>query len=343
MDVNAAMADYELLTGSGEAAAVREALLLSRSVFAADLSQLASHLYGRLGSSRSPRIAGLLEEAGARRPGPWLRPLSSTFQSPRGPLLYSFQAHEGEARAIVRLDEDRFATAGTDGDVRVWDFASGELVAAVSVTDVPVRHLAAVSPNRLLAASDDGAVRLLDVKAQQVLRTFTVHRSSITALRLRDNEFFSGSEDGTLLRWSLESDQPLGAFAGHGSKINDIGCLDAHTLISAGKDRTLQVWEIATGRHRKTLTLPKFAAEALEVTGPDEVVLGTFAGELQVWSPLSPETRPLRWFRYSTVGMDGFCVLEKDLGVSTSGISACGCGIPSTAPWAPRSTSRAAE
>ncbi len=331
-DVNTAMADYELLAGNKEAASVREALLLSRSVLTADLSQLSSHLHGRLTSSPSTRIASLLEGAMDNCTRPWLRPLSATLQKPSGPLTYAFQAHQGEVRAIAQLDDNRFATAGTEGEIHIWDFATGESIAAISAAVSPIRHLATVAPNRLLAGSDDGVIRLWDLDEEQVVRTYEEHHSPITALQLRHEEFLSGAEDGTLFRWSLDSELPLGSFQGHQSKVNGLGYLDARTMVSIGKDRTLRVWNLPSRRQIKALTLPVFAAEKLVVTASNEVILGTWAGEIQTWKPLSNETRPRRSFRHAAVGMDALCVLEKDFGTSTIG------GLSEIQLWNPRTS-----
>ncbi|HEX4966830.1 MAG TPA: TIR domain-containing protein [Thermoanaerobaculia bacterium] len=320
-DVNAAMADYELLPSLTEAAAIREGLLLSRSILTEDPSQLASQLHGRLVGSSSERIRNLLNDAIASHIRPWLRPLTATLRKPSDPLTFAFQAHQGEIRAIVQLDENRFATAGTDGEIHVWDFATGEQIVALGAAVRPIRHLAAVTPSRLLAASDDGVIRLWDLDKEKVIQSFEEHHSPITALRLRHEEFLSGAEDGTMLRWSLNSDKPLTFFQGHPSKINGIGYLDSRTMVSIGKDQTLRVWNIPSGAQLKVLTLPVFAAQVLEVTASNEVILGTFGGEVQVWKPLSRETQPRRSFRYPSVGMDALCLLERDLGVSAEGFS----------------------
>lgn len=322
-DVNAAMADYELLPGKGDATAVREALLLSRSVLTKDLSQLASHLHGRLANSPSARIAGLLAGARVAMAGQhraWLRPLSETFQRPNGPLQTTFQAHQGEIRAIVQLDERRFSTSGTDGEIHVWDFATGELILTIHGAPVPIRHLAAIAPNQLLAGSDDGVIRLWDLDEEQVIRCFEGHNSPITALRWRREEFISGAEDGSLFRWSLTSEEPLRAFQGHSARINGLGYLDQLAMVSVSKDRTLRVWNLPSGRQLNVLTLhPLAVADSLEVTASNEVLLGTFTGEIQTWKPRSRDPQPRRSLRYGSIGVPTLCMLGKEIGVSPVG------------------------
>ncbi|MDP9119823.1 MAG: TIR domain-containing protein [Acidobacteriota bacterium] len=329
--VNAAMADYQLLPGSNDAESVRQALRLARSVLTEDVSQLGGQLHGRLAGSPSPRLAELLAGAVAAQHRPWLRPLAATFQKPDGPLVNSFNAHQGEIRAVVQLDENRFATAATDGKIHVWNFASGELCATLYVDGNPIRHLAAVCANRLLAGSDDGVIRLWDLDEQHVVEHFETHASPVTALRLRREEFISGSEDGTLLHWKLASNRPLRSLKGHSSRINGLGFLDSRRIVSIGEDQTLRVWNLVSGRQLRSFSLFPFRADVLEVTASNEVILGTFAGEIQVWKPLSSESKPRRSLRHHATWIDAMCMLGRDLGVSTVG------GLATIQLWSSRS------
>jgi WD40 repeat protein len=317
--VNAAMADYRLLPGNPDATRVEHALRLSRSVLTADPSQLASHLHGRLAGSPSPAIAGLLAAASPGEHRPWLRPLAATFEEPSGPFAYSFHAHAGEVRAIVQLDAGLFATAATDEEVRVWDFATGEQRAALASGGGPVRRLAAVPARRLLAGGDDGIVRLWDLDDERVLRTFAGNASPVTALCRRDEEFVAGHDDGSLLLWNLSGDRPLRSYQGHTATIHGVGFLDARTMVSIGNDRTLRVWNTVSARQLKALVVSLWSAQAMEVTASNEVILGAYPNEIQVWKPLSPQTRPRRSFRHRAIGIDAFCMLGRDLGASTVG------------------------
>lgn len=224
----------------------------------------------------------------------------------------------------------------------MWDFAAGELIATINGTGSPIRHLKAITPNLLLASSDDGVIRLWNLEEEQVVRSFEENRSPITALRVRGEEFISGAEDGALLRWRLDSERPLRSFKGHASKINSVGYLDARTMVSVGYDRTLRVWNLLSGQQLSSMTLPVFAAEAMEVTASNEVILGTFAGEIQTWKPLSRETRPRQSFRYNTVGVGAICMLGRHFGVSpVGGLSGIQLWNTMTALWALRSMCRA--
>jgi WD40 repeat protein len=195
----------------------------------------------------------------------------------------------------------------------------GRLLGSLDQGKSPVRHLATVGPNSLLAASDDGVIRLWNIEEERIIRTFEGHHSPITSLSLLHDEFASGDENGSILRWKLNTERSISSFNGHQSRINGIRYLDSLTLVSIGGDRTLRIWNVPSGRQLRSVIVSVFAADALEVTASNEVALGTFAGEIQIWKPRSQETRPRRSFKYRSVGVGAICVLTNDLGVSPQG------------------------
>jgi DNA-binding SARP family transcriptional activator/WD40 repeat protein len=69
--------------------------------------------------------------------------------------------HEGAVTsATTSADGRRVATASTDGDVRVWDTATGALVHDAGRLDQPVRGVAFVGDDELLVAFDGGVERI---------------------------------------------------------------------------------------------------------------------------------------------------------------------------------------
>ncbi|HEV3078084.1 MAG TPA: TIR domain-containing protein [Thermoanaerobaculia bacterium] len=317
--VNAAIADYQLLGGDEDARRVQQALRLSRSVLIQDARQLAGHLHGRLAGIASSKLTALLSEASAGQTGLWLRPLLATFERPSGSFAFRVHAHRGEVRAIVQLDRERFATAGTEGEIRVWDFASGELITVLAGSGGPLRHLVAVSPSRLLAGGDDGVVRLWDLDQEEVVRAFASPASPVTALRARREEFLVGYEDGTLQLWNLESEQPHRTFQGHDSKVKDVGFLDARIIVSISGDRTLRVWNTVGAHQLQAVTIPPWGAEKMEVTASNELVLGIFASQIQVWKLHAHRLELRRSLPHRGVGLDALCMLSRNLGVSSIG------------------------
>ncbi len=317
--INSTLSDFDLLNGMPDALAVQRALRLSALVLIEDPGQLAGQLYGRLSGLDLPRLSALLASTMDNAPPAWIRPLSASLRGPTGPMLWSLQAHPGPVAAIAGLGENAFATASSHGVIRIWEFPSGEAKSTLSDGDSTVRTLAPVGDSRLLAASEDGIIRLWDIGGEHVLRRFEAHRSPVSTLCVRGEQFASGFEDGTLLLWTTESIQPLGSFLGHTSKINGIAYLDARTIVSVGADRTLRVWDTSDCHQIRAVAMHVFPAEAVAAIGPNDVVAVNFAGQVQVWQPISTDQAPRKSFRYDTVGVKALCMLNRDLGVSTVG------------------------
>ena len=59
----------------------------------------------------------------------------------------------------------------------------------------------------------------------------------------------SGSVDGTVRLWDLESGKEIRRFRGHTA---DVGCVaftaDGRRALSGGADRTIRLWDVASGR-----------------------------------------------------------------------------------------------
>ena len=321
--VNSAIDDLDLLSEDSDREALQRALGLSRSSLSRDPTQLASHLYGRLFGSPSPRIESLLQQAEQEHGAPWLRPVKASFQQPSGPILYSTDAHHEKVLAITQVDETRFATGSEDGCIHIWDFSSGQILQTLPTTKTtvnPARQLLISSSGHLVSGCEDGTVSLWDLEEERVVHVLGGATSPISVLCQQERHLIAGTQSGELLLWDLETWKQVGSFDGHSSAITGIGFLDRKTVISSSKDNTLRVWNFSSRWCKRTLrTPPLAAAEAMEVIGSREVVIGTLIGDIQVWRPLSRNTRPRRSVRYPSLGLEALCLVDRDLGISSVG------------------------
>ena len=117
------------------------------------------------------------------------------FQANAAPALHWFDSetwdwkflrtniHEGSLEAAtLNTDGTRIATAATDGVVRVWDAASGDVIQEIPFGDVPVHGVGFVDDERLAVTLDGGGLvlvttdpdELLDAVAGSLTRGFTL-------------------------------------------------------------------------------------------------------------------------------------------------------------------------
>jgi cytochrome c len=124
--------------------------------------------------------------------------------------------HDSQVNAVAALSDDRFATAGEDGRIAIWD-AGREAPA-----EILEGH---TGPVAALAVSSDGTM------------------------------LASASWDTTVRLWPLAGGEPR-VLEGHGANVNGVAFLPDGTLASAGYDARLIFWPEAADRPSVDVTLP---------------------------------------------------------------------------------------
>jgi cytochrome c len=115
--------------------------------------------------------------------------------------------HEGEVNAVASLPNGRFASAGADGRIAIWQIGQG------------------------------GPVRILEGHAGPVADLEVSPDGSMLA---------SASWDATVRLWPLADGEPR-VFEGHGANVNAVAFLADGTLVSAGYDATVIFWPSKAG------------------------------------------------------------------------------------------------
>jgi WD40 repeat protein len=153
------------------------------------------------------------------------------------------------------------------GEVKVWDTADGKEVLPVSMPQ-SVTGLAFVGKGTALAvglgeeSDKPGEVQLLDAATGQRKQTLSGHTGPVRCLALSpDGKFLaSGGGDNTVKVWDLtQAEGPAGkpggadmtwaTLRGHTNKINSLTfCAGSGLLLSASEDRTVALWNAATGQ-----------------------------------------------------------------------------------------------
>ena len=102
-----------------------------------------------------------------------------------------------------------------------------------------------------------------------LIRTFKGHTSWVHAVALTSDGRFtiSGSWDGTLRMWDLQSGESLRTLEGHTDWVNAVAVTpDGARTISASSDRTLRVWDLESGQSLHTLKGHTDRVNAVAVT-----------------------------------------------------------------------------
>ena len=183
-------------------------------------------------------------------------------------------------------------TGGTDGNVRVWDTATGqEIGAPMSSDDNPVDAVA-FSPSGTLiaAASADGNVQLWNATSQQVAGSALVLAGpQVRALVFSpDGRFLAtGAQDGTVRLWDATTGEQAGATISTGEAVGALAFGNGGaTLATTESDGATELWQVSTQTQTGAALMaqgsPGGSALAFSPS-TDALATGNGNGTIRVW------------------------------------------------------------
>ncbi|WP_437932652.1 AAA family ATPase [Sorangium sp. So ce291] len=186
----------------------------------------------------------------------WLRerfPFSRDSEA----LLRTLGGHTGSVNDVAVTPDGRLVvSASSDQTLKVWELATGQLLRTLQGHTSLVLGVAVTSDGRLaVSASSDETLKVWDLATGQLLRTLQEHTDEV-----EDGFWFTLGVTGV----AVTSD---GRFA-----------------VSASSDKTLKVWEIATGQRLRTLAGHTDEVRAVAVTPDGRFAVSTSSDNtLKVW------------------------------------------------------------
>jgi WD40 repeat protein len=164
----------------------------------------------------------------------------------------SFFVDAAHINSIAFAPDGRTAISGGYDGLKLWDLATGR-ASRTSIGSAVIG--VAFSPDGRAALLGGATLRLWDVAAARLLRTFNGHASTVSAVAFASDgrTALSGSDDRTLKLWDVATGKELRSFTGHTSKVGAVAFApDGRTVLSGSNDSTLMLWDVATGRRLRT-------------------------------------------------------------------------------------------
>eukprot|EP00794_Sanderia_malayensis_P013799 gene13799-15244_t len=202
----------------------------------------------------------------------------------------------GNPGAILSLsasvDDNTIATCSTDTKVLLWDVPSGKQLSCLQGHTAEVTSCC-FGDDLLATGSRDGAVILWKYKTGKRASRISFHQGSVQAVVISpDGRYLaSAGEDGQAIVFKIRSGE--GEFIsgpenhqlkGHTDAINDV-CFspDSCSLLTCSSDRTVQLWDSATGKNLLKLETKqgKLISAKFSKNGNKAVILSS--NSLSLW------------------------------------------------------------
>ena len=114
------------------------------------------------------------------------------------------------------------------------------------------------------------------LESPALVRTLSEHGDGVNALAVTgDGRVVSGSSDGTVKVWDLNSGQEERTLSGHGGGVRALAMMGDGRVVSGSDDCTVKVWDLNSGQEQRTLSGHGDVVNALALTGDGRVVSGS--------------------------------------------------------------------
>lgn len=193
-----------------------------------------------------------------------------------------------EARALAfGLDGQTIAAAGIERKLRIFEVASGALVAEEETLS-PIQTMS-IDPHSgaLLTGDQAGVLTVRDMKTGRTQAAWQAHGDWIlgSAISPDGTQLASAGADRLVRVWNLHSHQRLFSLAGHSGKVLSVDFSpDGKQLASAGEDKAVRIWNPLTGTPLATLPGHTGSVRAVRFTQRAFVLAsGSDDGSIRLW------------------------------------------------------------
>ena len=168
---------------------------------------------------------------------------------PKWNQLYTLSGHSDWVSSLaITPDGQTLASASFDGQIKLWDVSTGELLHTLCEHLQGVLSLA-ITPDgqTLVSGSFDETIKLWNLDKGEWIDTLRGHKSSVRSLAITPDGqiLISASFDQAIKLWHLERREFLGNLTEEAGLVSTIALtLDGQTLASGGSDGIICLWQL---------------------------------------------------------------------------------------------------
>lgn len=188
-----------------------------------------------------------------------------------GEVLRTLIGHSTQGLSVsYSPDGTRIASAGKDGEIKLWDATNGNELRSFFGHSSYV-HSVDFSPDgtRIASASWDGTIKLWNVTTGDNVPTFRGHSDRVNCVAFSPDgtQIASGSDDKTVKIWGSDSFETLRTLTGPGKRVLSVAFSPDGTRIASSNEcergyrnsgnftdheNVLKLWDVASGQDLRT-------------------------------------------------------------------------------------------
>lgn len=191
---------------------------------------------------------------------------------------------------LAWLADDRLLVAMRDGAVLLIaaDGRTSETLVHARGEDIVISMDVCQNDDRVYLGNVDGFIRQYELSSGNKLASTTIDSTPVASLHCLPTagKVAVGLGSGKLAMLDALSLKPLWEIKGHGGSINDVASIENDTtLVSASRDATLRLWDVASGELTTTLIGHRRQVFCLAVSDTvPQILSGELDGEMRAWT-----------------------------------------------------------
>ena len=179
-------------------------------------------------------------------------------------IQMEYLGHEKGILCFERIDDKTIATGAGDGNIMIWNEATGQLIKKIKAHREPVFDIKLSNDGQLLASSAwDGVINLWDTQTWERYKYVYNEGNSVYELEFSDNDAYliTGLLDKSLQLLEIETGRFVKEFVGHTDIVTSIQ-VNGNSILTSGWDGSIIEWELLSGLIMKRVknSSPVFAA-----------------------------------------------------------------------------------
>ena len=170
--------------------------------------------------------------------------------------IYNFYKHYLWVQALVKCDENHFASASNDTRIIIWDYTNRKDEIYLEGHNDCIMDMIMLKNGYLCTSSADENIRIWDWKQQKCLFFFKAHEKYVKCLcELSNGYLLTGSEDNSIGVWEEKSSsyENIKYIKGHSKSIRTLCQIDNGHFASGSFDYTIKIWNIFNSECLETL------------------------------------------------------------------------------------------